>query len=147
MFVRPRRYASGTEGDGPKAHALPQRPEFPPPGLGFLPAFPPQLGDRLGGDLLFVWSFLHSFGDVLGVWPATVQQLLQALVDGERSRLLGELHIGMLRIVQADMEEAHATGAMQARSPLPPLPHLKQHIHRCRMQSASSRATVRRLCG
>ena len=46
----------------------------------------------------------------------TVHQLLQALVDGEKSRLLGELHMGMLRIVQADMEEAHATGAMQVRS-------------------------------
>ena len=40
-------------------------------------------------------------------------QLLRAVVDGQRSRLLGEVHMGMLRIVQADMEEAHATGAMQ----------------------------------
>ena len=50
---------------------------------------------------------------VLRVWSIGVCELLRAVVDGQRSRLLGELHIGMLRIVQADMEEAHATGAMQ----------------------------------
>jgi hypothetical protein len=109
----PRRYASGTEENPAKNQAPPVRPEFPPSTLGFQPFFPEELGERTGGDLLFVWSFLHSFQDLLGVWSVRVGQLLQALVDGPRSQLLGELHIGMLRILQADMEEAHATGAMQ----------------------------------
>ena len=89
------------------------RPEFPPASLDFCRLLPQELPEAAGGDLLFIWSFLRSFGDLLGVDGLTVDQLLQSLVDGSRSRLLAEVHIAMLRIVQADMEEAHATGAMQ----------------------------------
>ena len=62
-----------------------------------------------------MWNFLHSFGYLLDMPKLRVHQLLQALLDGEKSCLLGEIHIAMLRIVQADMEEAHATGAMQVK--------------------------------
>lgn len=61
------------------------------------------------------WSFLHSFGDLLGVRQITVNELLQSLLDGTRSSLLAEIHTGLLRVLQADMEEAHATGAMQVK--------------------------------
>lgn len=51
----------------------PQRPEFPPPSLGLGPAF---AGDgalegepHLGGDVLMVASFLHSFPELLGLRP------------------------------------------------------------------------------
>ena len=91
------------------------RPEFPPPHLKFQRWLPSELEGTLGSDLLFVWNFLHSFGYLLDLPKLRVHHLLQALLDGEKSRLLGEIHIGMLRIVQADMEEAHATGAMQVR--------------------------------
>lgn len=111
------RYASGTEEGEPGEHAPPVRPEFPPPHLDFRPWLPPELDGSVGGDLLFVWSFLRSFRGLLDVPVITVHELLQALVDGEKSSLLGELHITMLRIVQADMEEAHATGAMQVNPP------------------------------
>lgn len=60
-----------------------------------------------------VWAFLHSFGELLGLWPATVDELLTAFALGERSRLLGEIHVGLLRLLQADMEEAHASGVSQ----------------------------------
>ena len=59
------------------------------------------------------WSFLHSFGEILGLWPATVDELLAALAAGQGSRLCGEVHTALLRLLQADMEEAHATGAVQ----------------------------------
>ncbi len=39
---------------------------------------------------------------------------LFAVVNGEQSRLLGEIHISLLRLLQMDLEEAHATGAIQA---------------------------------
>ena len=107
------RYSSGTEEGTTKDHPPPVRPPFPPPHLNFQPWLPPEINQQVGSDLVFVWNFLHSFGSLLGVWKVTVPQVLQALIDGEKSRFLGELHISMLRIVQADMEEAHATGAMQ----------------------------------
>ena len=61
-----------------------------------------------------LWAFLHSFSELLGLWPSTVDELLAALAAGESSRLLGEVHVGLLRLLQADMEEAHASGAGQA---------------------------------
>ena len=97
----------------------PERPPFPPPALQLPAAFPVELGDALGSELLMVWAFLHSFGELLGLWPATVDELLAAVALGERSRLLGEIHVGLLRLLQADMEEAHASGATQ----VPPLIH------------------------
>lgn len=107
------RYSSGTEEAAPREHAPPMRPEFPPPHLNFQQWLPSELQGTLGSDLLFVWNFLHSFGYLLDLPKLRVHQLLQALLEGEKSPLLGEIHISMLRIVQADMEEAHATGAMQ----------------------------------
>ena len=38
-----------------------------------------------------------------------------AVADGVQSQLLGEIHIALLRLLQMDLEEAHATGAIQAR--------------------------------
>ena len=37
-------------------------------------------------------------------------------MNGEQSRLLGDIHIALLKLLQADMEEAYATGAIQVRS-------------------------------
>ena len=36
-----------------------------------------------------------------------------AVVNGEQSQLLGQIHIALLRLLQMDLEEAHATGAIQ----------------------------------
>ena len=44
-------------------------------------------------------------------------QCLLAVVNGVQSQLLGEIHIALLRLLQMDLEEAHATGAIQASSP------------------------------
>ncbi len=52
-------------------------------------------------NLVAAWGFLHSFGEVLGVWPASLTELLGALADGAASRLTAELHIGLLRLLQA----------------------------------------------
>jgi DDT domain len=45
--------------------------------------------------------------------PCTIEELVQAVVEGESNRLLGEVHVALLRLLQADMEESHATGAIQ----------------------------------
>lgn len=92
---------------------IPERPPFPPESVALIEAFPPELGSRLGGALLLAWNFFHCFSELLGLWPCTVDELLQAVVAGDKSRLLGEIHVGLLRLLQADMEESHATGALQ----------------------------------
>lgn len=38
---------------------------------------------------------------------------VHAVVNGEQSQLLGQIHIALLRLLQMDLEEAHATGAIQ----------------------------------
>ena len=37
-----------------------------------------------------------------------------AVVNGEQSQLLSKIHIALLRLLQMDLEDAHATGAIQA---------------------------------
>lgn len=107
-------YGSGTE-DQPDhgTSSLPERPEFPPPSLNMVPAFAADLPAKQGSDMLMVCAFLHSFSSLLGLTPMTVDSLLQAVADGVQSQLLGEIHIALLRLLQMDLEEAHATGAIQ----------------------------------
>jgi DDT domain len=62
-----------------------------------------QQGDgvlQAARELVAAWGFLHTFGEVLGVWPASLTELLAALVDGACSRLTAEMHIGLLRLLQ-----------------------------------------------
>lgn len=87
------------------------RPAFPPASLQLQPAFPPQLGDEAGAQVLLVWSLMFSFPDVLGIQPPSVDQLVAALLAGQASRLLGSVHIALLHTLAADMEEGHALAA------------------------------------
>ena len=96
---------------------LPARPPFPPPGVALAPAFPPELGDAAGGGLLSAWSFLQSFGDLLGLLPFTLDALLDALALGPASPLLADVHVGLLRLLQADAEESHGAGGVRALGP------------------------------
>ena len=91
------------------------RPPFPPTSLGLQPAFPPELGDELGSEVLSVWNFLYSFSDVLGMSPPPLDELLHALVEGRGSGVLPLIHVALLRLLQADMEEAYAAGAAMVR--------------------------------
>ncbi|GMH45018.1 hypothetical protein BSKO_12975 [Bryopsis sp. KO-2023] len=97
----------GSDTDGPEEfgrHAV--RPEFPPPSLQLQEAFP-KMGDEMGGDLLMAWSFVHSFRDILGVDAFTVDELIEALFKGQASEMLSNIHIGLIRLIQANMEESH----------------------------------------
>ena len=91
------------------------RPPFPPPSLDLKPAFPKEIGNELGGEVLTVWNFLYSFSDVLGLMPPSFDDLLHALVEGRTSGVLPRIHIALLRLLQADMEEAFAAGAAMVR--------------------------------
>ncbi|XAR66503.1 hypothetical protein NMG60_11012770 [Bertholletia excelsa] len=60
------------------------------------------------GNLLMVWRFCITFADVLGLWPFTLDEFVQAFHDYE-SRLLGEIHIALLRLIIKDIEDVVRT--------------------------------------
>lgn len=62
---------------------------------------------QVGGDIMMVWTFVHSFRRVFSLWPFTVDDLVEALYEGQASKLLNTLHIHLIQILQADMEESH----------------------------------------
>ncbi len=73
---------------------------------------PLGLADGLGSELLVCWSFLTSFSEVLGFRVPPAEGLLAALAEGEDSRLLADVHCALLRLLQADFEDAFDTGAI-----------------------------------
>ncbi|XP_027170848.1 homeobox-DDT domain protein RLT2 isoform X1 [Coffea eugenioides] len=62
------------------------------------------------GSILMIWRFLITFADVLGLWPFTLDEIVQAFHDYD-SRLLGEIHIALLRIIIRDIEDIARTPA------------------------------------
>ncbi|AQK88478.1 Putative homeodomain-like transcription factor superfamily protein [Zea mays] len=60
------------------------------------------------GNLLMVWKFFVTFGDVLGLPSFTLDEFVQALHDYD-SRLLGELHIALLKSIIKDIEDVART--------------------------------------
>uniref|UniRef100_A0A5B7A597 Homeobox-DDT domain protein RLT2 n=1 Tax=Davidia involucrata TaxID=16924 RepID=A0A5B7A597_DAVIN len=60
------------------------------------------------GNLLMVWRFLITFADVLGLWPFTLDEFVQAFHDYD-SRLLGEIHVALLRSIIKDIEDVART--------------------------------------
>lgn len=110
-------YGSDTEG-GAAEGAAPmdiERPPFPPPWISLAPAFPPGVDQASGAGLLAVWNFLNAFPEVTGLVPCSLETLLGAVMRGAGSPLLARVHIALLRVLQADMEEAHAHGVVSVR--------------------------------
>ncbi|CAK7322695.1 unnamed protein product [Dovyalis caffra] len=62
------------------------------------------------GNLLMVWRFLITFADVLGIWPFTLDEFVQAFHDYD-PRLLGEIHVALLKSVIKDIEDVARTPA------------------------------------
>ncbi len=87
-----------------------ERPPFPPSFVSLQPAFPPDVDQATGSALLSVWAFLHAFPELLGLVPCSLEALVGGMMQGCGSALLGRIHVALLRLLQADMEEAHAHG-------------------------------------
>ncbi|KAL2588959.1 hypothetical protein AAZV13_13G202000 [Glycine max] len=60
------------------------------------------------GNLLMVWRFLITFADVLDLWPFTLDEFVQAFHDYD-SRLLGEIHVVLLKVIIKDIEDVART--------------------------------------
>ncbi|KAF6155894.1 hypothetical protein GIB67_039225 [Kingdonia uniflora] len=63
------------------------------------------------GNLLMVWRFIITFVDVLDLWPFTLDEFVQALHDYD-PRLLGEIHVALLRSIIKDIEDVARTPFM-----------------------------------
>ncbi|MQL80851.1 hypothetical protein Taro_013301 [Colocasia esculenta] len=63
------------------------------------------------GNLLMVWKFLITFADVLALWPFTLDEFVQAFHDYD-PRLLGEIHIALLKSIIKDIEDVARTPAV-----------------------------------
>ncbi|CAE5958735.1 unnamed protein product [Arabidopsis arenosa] len=84
---------------------------FPPKSLQLKMPFaisPWKDSDETVGNLLMVWRFLISFSDVLDLWPFTLDEFIQAFHDYD-SRLLGEIHVTLLRLIIRDIEDVART--------------------------------------
>jgi len=103
-------YGSDTGGAAGDTEPL-ERPPFPPPSMTLREAFAASLKET-GPDVLMVWAFCSSFPELLGLWPSCVEDLLAAVVEGSGSRLLAEMHISLIKLALADMEESHAKGVL-----------------------------------
>ncbi|CAL9122130.1 unnamed protein product [Musa textilis] len=66
--------------------------------------------DEKIANLLMVWKFLITFVDVLGLWPFTLDEFVQSLHDYD-SRLLGEVHVAILKSIIKDIEDVARTPA------------------------------------
>ncbi|XP_043687473.1 homeobox-DDT domain protein RLT2-like [Telopea speciosissima] len=64
--------------------------------------------DKNVGNLLMVWKFLITFADVLELWPFTLDEFVQAFHDYD-PRLLGEIHVALLRCIIKDIEDVART--------------------------------------
>ncbi|XP_047308886.1 homeobox-DDT domain protein RLT1-like isoform X2 [Impatiens glandulifera] len=63
------------------------------------------------GNLLMVWRFCTTFADAMGIWPFTLDELVQAFHEYD-SRLLGEIHISLLKLVIMDIENVSRTSSV-----------------------------------
>ncbi|ESW31360.1 hypothetical protein PHAVU_002G232200 [Phaseolus vulgaris] len=84
---------------------------FPPKSVKLKKPFaikPWMNSEKNVGNLLMVWRFLITFADVLELWSFTLDEFVQAFHDYD-SRLLGEIHVALLKVVIKDIEDVART--------------------------------------
>uniref|UniRef100_A0A0D9V401 Homeobox domain-containing protein n=1 Tax=Leersia perrieri TaxID=77586 RepID=A0A0D9V401_9ORYZ len=84
---------------------------FPPERVGLKVPFlikPWTISEDNVGKLLMVWKFSITFADVLELSSVTFDEFVQSLHDYD-SRLLGELHIALLKSIIKDIEDVSRT--------------------------------------
>ncbi|XP_047970225.1 homeobox-DDT domain protein RLT1-like isoform X2 [Salvia hispanica] len=85
--------------------------EFPPKTVKLKKPFaiqPWMDSEENVGNLLMVWKFCLTFADVIGLWPFTLDEFIQAFHDHD-SRLLGEVHTALLKLIIKDIEDVVRT--------------------------------------
>ncbi|CAK9859021.1 unnamed protein product, partial [Sphagnum jensenii] len=96
------------DGDGTlDASQILLRP-FPPATVKMKPllsVYPWTDSDQNVGNLLMVWRFLTTFADVVGLWPFTIDELVQGFHDYD-SRLLADIHVALVKTMVKDIVDA-----------------------------------------
>lgn len=94
------------------APPLPTRPDFPPSSVQIKALGPVgyEADDYFCGKVISAWSFLRTFSSVFALHEFTVDDLMESLALGKSSKLNAQLHVALLRLIQADAEEGRATG-------------------------------------
>ncbi|EFJ15126.1 hypothetical protein SELMODRAFT_422901 [Selaginella moellendorffii] len=107
---------SGSEFDPNKI----ELPMFPPASVRMKPPIgvPPWNDSNHNvANLFMVWRMLTNFADVIGLWPFTLDEFVQALHDYD-SRLLGEIHIALLKTLVKDVKDASQAAAIGSNQAL-----------------------------
>ena len=90
-------------------------PKFPPKSVDTVPLFEAS-GDlaadlavpEIQQDLLMVWKFVRDYHFVINARPMGLAELAGAVSLGVESRPLAELHMSLLKLLLADVEESHS---------------------------------------
>jgi hypothetical protein len=93
-------------------------PAFPPEGVKTIKVFDAksiaasgmnaQLTDQVEQDILMIWKFVHDFSFVLNVKPVSPGHLAGSIALGVESKHLADLHMSILKLLLADIEESHS---------------------------------------
>ncbi|XP_020587732.1 homeobox-DDT domain protein RLT2-like isoform X2 [Phalaenopsis equestris] len=86
---------------------------FPPESVPMkrpFPILPWTDSEENVGNLLMVWKFLVTFAGEFGLWPFTLEEFAQAF-HMQDSRLLGEIHVAVLKYIIRDLEDSKNTHA------------------------------------
>lgn len=105
------------EGDSPPdgAPPLPVRPSFPPESVKLQEVCPDGVSQEAVGNLLSAWSCLKTFHSALALDIFSVDEVFRAIAVGSESKILADIHIGLIRLLQADAEESKAGGYFQTQ--------------------------------
>lgn len=70
------------------------------------------------GDFLVVWAFLNYFHNVIGLPPCASYELAIGVTKGKESKLLGDIHIGLLKVLLASSENQYVSGGEKVSTSL-----------------------------
>ena len=67
-----------------------------------------QLTSQVEQDLLMLWKFIRDYSFVVNVKPLSLGELAGIIALGMESKQLADLHMSMLKLLLADIEESHS---------------------------------------
>ncbi|UPR03535.1 homeodomain protein [Chloropicon primus] len=92
-------------------------PSFPPEEVAMVPFFDTsdlpemmrkQMSPEVQQDLLMIWKFVRDYSFVTNVKPVPLSSLVGYLACGVESKQLADLHMALLKLLLADVEESHS---------------------------------------
>ena len=108
LLARRREEGCASGAEDAEAPATPEAlPEFPGAAVQTGPCLASEIPDECVGGVLSAWTFLRNFGSSIGLTAVSLEEVVACVLTGESSFLLANAHVRLLRLIQADVEEAH----------------------------------------